>query len=117
MYQVGPKGSVHALSRSSFPDFYPTFSPDGTQIAFCSARSGDMSRVWVARADGSEPRQLTGDMQGGQYRTVVVARRPHPRVCVQFGWPIPHLDHRCGRRKPSADHERGGDLLQTHLVA
>jgi Tol biopolymer transport system component len=67
IYQVGPKGSVHALSRSSFPDFYPTFSPDGTQIAFCSARSGDMSRVWVAKADGSEPRQLTGDMPGDQY--------------------------------------------------
>ena len=67
IYQVGPKGSVHALSRSSFPDFYPTFSPDGTHIAFCSARSGDMSHVWVARADGSEPRQLTGDMPGGRY--------------------------------------------------
>ena len=67
IYQVGTKGSAHALSRSSFPDFFPTFSPDGTQIAFCSARSGDMSRIWVARADGSEPRQITGDMQGGQY--------------------------------------------------
>jgi Tol biopolymer transport system component len=66
IYQVGPKGSVRALSRSSFPDFYPTFSPDGKQIAFCSARSGDMSRIWVARADGSETRQLTGDMQGSQ---------------------------------------------------
>ena len=26
-----------------------------------------MSRVWVARADGSEPRQLTADMQGDQH--------------------------------------------------
>jgi len=68
IYQVGIDGSAHALSQSSFPDFFPTFSPDGTQIAFCSARSGDMPRIWVARADGSEPRQLTGDMpQGGQY--------------------------------------------------
>ena len=49
------------------PRFLPHVPPDGTQIAFCSARSGDMSRVWVARADGSEPRQLTGDMQGGQH--------------------------------------------------
>ena len=67
IYQAGPKGSAHALLRSSFPDFFPTFSPDGTQIAFCSARSGDMPRIWVARADGSDPRQLTGDMEGGQY--------------------------------------------------
>jgi eukaryotic-like serine/threonine-protein kinase len=66
IYQIRPKGSVHPVSRSSFPDFYPTFSPDGKHIAFCSARSGDVSRIWVARTDGSEPRQLTGDMQGGQ---------------------------------------------------
>ena len=66
IYQVGPKDSVHALSRSSFPDLYPTFSPDGKQVAFCSARSGDMSRIWVVQADGSEPRQLTGDMRGSQ---------------------------------------------------
>ncbi len=66
IYQVGPKGSVHVFSRSSFPDFQPTYSPDGTQIAFCSVRSGDVSRIWVARADGSEPRPLTGDMQGNQ---------------------------------------------------
>jgi len=26
-----------------------------------------MSRIWIARADGSETRQLTGDLQGGQY--------------------------------------------------
>ncbi len=32
IYQVGPKGSVHALSRSSFPDFYPAFSPDGNRL-------------------------------------------------------------------------------------
>jgi Tol biopolymer transport system component/predicted Ser/Thr protein kinase len=67
IYQAGPKGSAHALIRSSFPDFDPTFSPDGTQIAFCSARSGDMSHVWVARADGSQPRQITFDMPGGTY--------------------------------------------------
>ena len=112
IYQVGPKGSVHALSRSSFPDFYPTFSPDGKQIAFCSARSGDMSRVWVARADGSEPRQLTGDMQGGQDEP---SWSPDGRTLAfesDCGRPAPHLDHRRGRRKPSADHERGGGYFK-----
>ena len=66
IYQVGPKGSMRAVSRSSLPDLFPTFSPDGTQIAFCSVRSGVTSRLWVARADGSEPRELTGQMQGAQ---------------------------------------------------
>jgi len=66
IYQLGPDGSAHALSRSSFPDIYPTFSPDGKHIAFCSGRSGETPRIWVARADGSEPRQITGDMQGSQ---------------------------------------------------
>jgi Tol biopolymer transport system component/predicted Ser/Thr protein kinase len=66
IYRVGATGSGHAFNRSSFPDFQAAYSPDGTQIAFCSVRSGDMSRVWVARADGSEPRQLTSDMQGSQ---------------------------------------------------
>jgi Tol biopolymer transport system component len=66
IYRLGPDGSQHALSRSSFPDFSPTLSPDGTQIAFCSGRSGEIPRIWVARADGFEPRQLTGDMHGSQ---------------------------------------------------
>ena len=67
VYQVGPGGSMQALSRSSSADFDPVFSPDGKQIAFCSGRSGDMSRVWIARADGSEPRQLTAEVQGDHH--------------------------------------------------
>jgi TolB protein len=38
--------------------FSPSFSPDGTRLAFASNRSGNMD-VWVAGADGSEPRRLT----------------------------------------------------------
>jgi TolB protein len=38
--------------------FAPTFSPDGKRLAFASNRSGNMD-VWVAGADGSEPRRLT----------------------------------------------------------
>ena len=36
---------------------YPTFSPDGSRIVFTSTRGGTTG-VWVAQADGSDPRLL-----------------------------------------------------------
>jgi len=44
---------------SSLPEFGPHFSPDGTRIAFESARSGEAMEIWVAQADGSKPVQMT----------------------------------------------------------
>ncbi len=38
----------------------PVFSPDGTMIAFLSDRSG-VENLWVANADGSDPRAVTED--------------------------------------------------------
>ena len=35
-----------------------TFSPDGTRLAFVSDRTG-VPQVWIATADGGEPRQVT----------------------------------------------------------
>jgi Tol biopolymer transport system component/tRNA A-37 threonylcarbamoyl transferase component Bud32 len=46
------------IIASSFVDALPQYSPDGSTIAFVSNRTGTM-QVWVARADGAEPRQLT----------------------------------------------------------
>jgi Tol biopolymer transport system component/DNA-binding winged helix-turn-helix (wHTH) protein len=40
-------------------DAAPQYSPDGSRICFLSDRSGE-EHIWVANADGSEPRQLTG---------------------------------------------------------
>jgi Tol biopolymer transport system component len=42
------------------------FSPDGSRIAFESDRSGDTQEVWVARADGSQPVQLTHNLGSHQ---------------------------------------------------
>jgi eukaryotic-like serine/threonine-protein kinase len=47
----------HPLS-SSEDDADPQFSPDGQRFAFASSRSGQ-SEIWVAKADGTEPLQLT----------------------------------------------------------
>lgn len=39
-------------------DAQPTYSPDGKSLAFVSDRSG-AENLWVSRADGSHPRQVT----------------------------------------------------------
>jgi Tol biopolymer transport system component/predicted Ser/Thr protein kinase len=43
---------------SSYDDEDPQFSPDGRTIAFASKRAG-LEEIWLAGADGSNPRQLT----------------------------------------------------------
>jgi Tol biopolymer transport system component len=46
------------LTHSAAPEFDPSWSPDGTQIAFRSERIGE-PEIWVMNADGTSPRQLT----------------------------------------------------------
>jgi TolB protein len=46
------------LTRSPWPEFDPTWSPDGRQIAFRSER-GEDPEIWVMNADGSGRRRLT----------------------------------------------------------
>lgn len=44
-------------------DMQPRFSPDGSSIAFVSDRTGEGGKagdnIWVAKVDGSQPRQIT----------------------------------------------------------
>jgi Tol biopolymer transport system component/DNA-binding winged helix-turn-helix (wHTH) protein len=49
------------LIASSGVDASPVFSPDGDSICFRSDRSGE-EQLWVARADGSEPIQVTSGL-------------------------------------------------------
>ena len=49
-----PKPVVASMAR----DWSPQFSPDGNRMAFSSDRSGSFE-IWVSRADGSLPVQLT----------------------------------------------------------
>lgn len=51
---------------SNFFDSSAVYSPDGTQVAFRSDRSGS-NEIWLSRSDGSEPRRIThfgGPMTG-----------------------------------------------------
>jgi Tol biopolymer transport system component len=51
----GDGAGARLLLRNGYA---PAWSPDGSRLAFVSRRSGD-EELWVARADGSEPRRLT----------------------------------------------------------
>ena len=54
--------SYKQLTNAPGPDIQPSFSPDGTHIAFVSTRDGDFD-IWVVNADGfGTPTNLTNDM-------------------------------------------------------
>jgi TolB protein len=46
------------LTHSPEPEFDPSWSPEGTQIAYRSERSGE-PEIWVMNADGTSPQRLT----------------------------------------------------------
>jgi Tol biopolymer transport system component len=59
LYQMSIGGGEAKCIVCGLPfDSQPTYSPDGSMIAFVSDRSGN-ENLWVARADGSQPRQLS----------------------------------------------------------
>lgn len=47
-------------SQSAFDD-YPTWSPDGSSIAFASQRDGNME-IYVMNSDGSDQTRITSDI-------------------------------------------------------
>jgi len=53
-------GDAVSLTRGIAWDFQPTFSPDGTRIAFISDRSG-AENVWTMRVDGEDLKQVTDE--------------------------------------------------------
>ncbi len=75
-------GEARLLMGGMAFDSQPRYSPDGSMIAFLSDREGS-ENIWIAKADGSDPKQLSKDPQGrfvspawtpdGEY--VIVSRR------------------------------------------
>ena len=51
-------GSATRITEGMAYDSQPRFSPDGKWVAFVSDRDG-ADNVWIAQADGSEPRKLS----------------------------------------------------------
>src|SRR4051812_33271556 len=51
-------GTATRITSGQAFDAMPSFSPDGKQVAFVSDRSG-APNLWVANADGTQPRQLS----------------------------------------------------------
>jgi len=61
IYVMNADGSdVRRLTYSPGLDEGPAWSPDGTKIAFSSARDGQQE-IYVMNADGSDPRRLTSN--------------------------------------------------------
>jgi TolB protein len=60
IYRVATDGSGewHRLTNGG-GNLAPSYSPDGNWIVFTSYRNGPDADIWVMRADGSDPRQLT----------------------------------------------------------
>jgi Tol biopolymer transport system component/DNA-binding winged helix-turn-helix (wHTH) protein len=65
LYRFAPGKPLERVAASSSSEGDPHFSPDGRRIAFRSHRSGQAA-IWVAAADGSDPRQLTSHQWGWQ---------------------------------------------------
>jgi len=84
LYTLPINGGQAKRITSGLPfDSQPVFSPDGKMIAFTSDRDGG-DNLWIANADGSDPKQLSKDKQAdfispswtpdGEY--VLVSRNP-----------------------------------------
>jgi len=59
-------GTARPLLAGDALETQPVFSPDGKRIAFISDRSG-AANLWVADADGSNARRLSGDTDPAIY--------------------------------------------------
>ena len=56
-------GTIRRLTRNSARDRFPSWSPDGRQIAFASERDGNYE-IYVMGSDGNNPRRLTHNSAG-----------------------------------------------------
>ena len=64
IYTVDADGGDATVLMSGLAfDSQPAYSPDGSMIAFISDRDGS-ENLWIAQADGSEPKKLSSETKG-----------------------------------------------------
>jgi Tol biopolymer transport system component/DNA-binding winged helix-turn-helix (wHTH) protein len=51
--------AVPLTSDTSRRNSFPVVSPDGTRVAYSSARRGELMKVWVVNRDGKDPIEVT----------------------------------------------------------
>jgi Tol biopolymer transport system component len=127
LYTLPITGGEAKQITSGLPfDSQPSVSPDGQRIAFVSDRSGS-DNLWIAKIDGSEPKQLSKDPQGdfespswtpdGDY--VLVSRKPD-NVATHEVW-MYHIQGGTGiqvtKAAPKPDTPRQQQLRALGVVA
>jgi Tol biopolymer transport system component/DNA-binding winged helix-turn-helix (wHTH) protein len=95
----GRPGTPRPLTRTTYRNTFPVFSPDGTRIAFQLKRPGSETEVWTIAPTGGEPAPLLRDnprgffpnwLPGGE-RVLAVER-------TEGGERFAYLDARSGQR-------------------
>jgi Tol biopolymer transport system component/DNA-binding winged helix-turn-helix (wHTH) protein len=99
--QLPPKvAAIRQITKSAAADLWPSFSPDGSQIAFSSDRSGHFEIYVRSLAPDGTERQLTSDGQeniepawspDGRYLAYAVRQHGGVRIVPVSGGPIRYV--------------------------
>lgn len=78
IFEMNTDGSnVHQLTKGDTVDWFPRFSPDGSQILFCRSKKGWVSErdansdnkwdLWLMNADGSDAKKIVDNASWGSW--------------------------------------------------
>lgn len=78
-------GQIINLTQGFKWDAFPSWSPDGTQIAFESDREG-LDAIWVMNMDGTNPRNLTADAP--EWENILPSWSPDGSMIAFYRWSV-----------------------------